>query len=54
MSCEFNNNVKCECSNVSCPRHGKCCECVAAHRGRGLPQCLAKAEAERIKVDKKG
>ncbi len=31
----------CPCTNTVCPRHGKCCECVAAHKtGAYPPACL--------------
>jgi len=31
----------CSCSNLECPRRGKCCECVKAHKEKGnLPSCL--------------
>ncbi|MCL2786702.1 MAG: hypothetical protein FWD81_05750 [Methanomassiliicoccaceae archaeon] len=34
----------CSCMNLECPRHGKCCECVAFHRDvkMNLPVCLRK------------
>lgn len=36
------DKVKCVCPNKDCPRHGKCCDCVAAHRDemKNLPVCL--------------
>ncbi len=35
------NPHPCECTNVTCARHGKCCECVAAHKSRGgVPNCM--------------
>ena len=36
------NEEKCTCPNVSCARHGKCCECVNFHRDEkgNLPTCL--------------
>jgi len=39
MACD---SVKeCACASKSCPRHKKCCECVAYHRKDGsLPSCL--------------
>lgn len=42
--CEFTKIVyKCSCPKAECPRHGKCCECVAFHRGgEKLPHCLRK------------
>mgnify|MGYP007011665726 CR=1 FL=1 len=42
MVCEHNREIKCVCPG-NCERHGKCCECVAYHRGKGdLPFCLRK------------
>lgn len=40
MVCD-NDASKCSCSS-SCPRHGKCCECVTFHRDvkKNLPSCL--------------
>lgn len=38
--CEHNPKIECPCPK-ECPRHGKCCECVAHHRQHGkLPNCL--------------
>lgn len=35
---------KCTCSK-ECPRHGKCCACIAHHRKHGkLPHCLRDKE----------
>ena len=40
-TCEFVNHSKCTCTKTECPRHGKCCACVAAHGANGqLPFCL--------------
>lgn len=40
------NKKPCPCT-YSCPRHGKCCECVAYHRGSGeVPGCFFSKEAE--------
>jgi len=37
----------CPCSNTACPRHGKCCECVKAHKEKGnLPSCLRQVQEE--------
>ncbi len=38
------NNIDCPCTKEACPRHGKCCECVAHHKehGKKLPACLRK------------
>ena len=35
------NSIECPCTH-DCPRHGKCCECVAHHKaaGKKLPACL--------------
>ncbi|MFA6726633.1 MAG: hypothetical protein WCS17_00250 [Prevotella sp.] len=38
--CEHNPGIACPCPK-ECPRHGKCCVCVAHHRSHGkLPFCL--------------
>lgn len=38
--CEHNAAIECPCPK-DCPRHGKCCLCVAHHRQMGkLPNCL--------------
>ncbi len=38
---ECANTQPCPCDSAGCPRHGKCCECVAYHRAQGnLPVCL--------------
>lgn len=38
--CEHNPAIDCPCPK-DCPRHGKCCSCVAHHRQNGkLPNCL--------------
>ena len=38
--CEHNPSVSCPCPK-DCPRHGKCCLCVAHHREHGkLPVCM--------------
>ena len=36
------NSIDCPCAKEGCPRHGKCCECVAHHKAHGtkLPACL--------------
>ena len=40
MVCEHNQMIDCPCTS-DCVRHGKCCECVAHHAGKGnLPACL--------------
>ena len=45
MACD--NTRPCPCT-YNCPRHGKCCECVAHHRdhGEGVPGCFFSPEAE--------
>ncbi len=38
--CEHNAAIDCPCPK-QCPRHGRCCQCVAHHRQHGkLPACL--------------
>ena len=38
--CEHNAGIQCPCPK-ECPRHVKCCVCVAHHRQQGvLPFCL--------------
>ncbi len=39
----------CPCT-VDCPRHGKCCECVAHHRDHegGIPGCFFSKEGEAL------
>lgn len=32
------NNIDCPCTKEGCPRHGKCCECVAHHKEHGKNQ----------------
>lgn len=40
MICQDGLMIDCPCT-ADCPRHGKCCECVANHAGKGnLPACL--------------
>jgi len=47
MACENNNSMKCNCT-YNCPKHGKCCACLANHVGRGeFPACFFSASAER-------
>jgi hypothetical protein len=41
------NRAACTCT-YDCERKGKCCECVAFHRGMGqVPGCFFSKEAER-------
>ncbi len=45
--CEYNPITDaCNCPNEKCPRHGKCCECVAFHREKRnkLPFCVRNIE----------
>ena len=44
--CEHNQAIECNCT-YKCPRHGKCCECVAYHRKSGFPACFFSASAEK-------
>jgi len=47
MSCESNKSMKCNCT-YPCPRHGKCCDCIAYHsRGGEFPACFFSAAGER-------
>ncbi len=40
MSC---NQETCTCTNIECPRHGKCCECINFHLEKGTPvSCMKK------------
>jgi len=37
----------CPCTYADCSKKGKCCECIAFHRGRGeLPACYFPPEVE--------
>ncbi len=49
MECDAKKNMKdCSCTYSSCPRRGKCCECVTYHRrNRELPGCFFPPAAER-------
>ena len=44
---ECSNSRPCTCT-YDCPRHGRCCECVAHHRDNheGVPGCFFSPEAE--------
>lgn len=33
MEKERCNEENCTCPKTTCPRHGKCCECIMNHRG---------------------
>jgi len=49
MECSIEENRRsCPCTYPSCPRFGKCCECIAYHRRMGeLPGCYFTKEAEK-------
>lgn len=41
------NAATCPCT-YDCPRHGKCCECVAYHRAHGeFPGCFFTKDGEK-------
>ena len=55
MPCPY-NHIDCPCPKEGCPRHGKCCECVAHHKAAAianpngtpkLPACLRGLEWEK-------
>ena len=41
------NTRECPCT-YDCPRHGRCCDCVAYHRdhNKGVPGCFFSKEGE--------
>lgn len=47
MASNCDNKMDCPCT-YDCPRHGKCCACVAHHRdnNEGVPGCFFSKEAE--------
>jgi len=46
MGCEHNKTMKCTCT-YSCPRRGKCCDCLAYHlRNNEFPACFFSKECE--------
>ena len=53
MSCEncdkttSTSTTECTCKNVTCPFHGRCCECIANHRPN-LPNCCEELEKKRL------
>jgi hypothetical protein len=49
MECHQSANLKkCNCTYEPCPRRGRCCECVAYHRGNDeLPACFFSTRAEK-------
>lgn len=44
------NKRDCACTYPGCPRHGKCCECVAYHRDKegGIPGCFFTEKGEAL------
>jgi len=47
MSCEQNKSMKCNCT-YSCPRRGKCCDCLAYHQRNGeFPACFFTEKGEK-------
>jgi len=48
MECTATTNTQhCTCTYASCPRHGRCCECVAYHRRSGeIPGCFFTRKGE--------
>jgi len=51
MECNIEKNKNnCTCTNKSCSRRGKCCECITNHKNKGeLPGCMFPPEAERTR-----
>jgi hypothetical protein len=49
MECQIDANMaKCSCTYESCPRKGKCCECIAYHLEYSeLPGCVFPPELEK-------
>lgn len=46
MDC--NAKITCNCTYYSCPRHSKCCDCIAYHRKMNqLPACYFDEESEK-------
>ena len=46
VECEnYHKNLeRCPCTSEDCERKGTCCECIAAHLGRGsFPACVKAA-----------
>lgn len=50
MECTLTaNRANCACTYTSCPRRGKCCECVQYHLKNGeFPGCFFTPEGERL------
>lgn len=49
MECEIKvNRARCACTYQSCPRRGRCCECISFHLELDeLPGCVFPPEVER-------
>ena len=49
MECQIDvNKAKCPCTYGSCPRKGKCCECISYHlEFNELPGCVFPSEVEK-------
>ncbi|MFC2056263.1 DUF6485 family protein [Chloroflexota bacterium] len=49
MECQIEaNQSRCICTYKSCPRKGKCCECIAYHlEFDELPGCVFPSEVEK-------
>ncbi len=49
MECQIEANIaNCNCTYETCPRKGKCCECIAHHLNFGeLPACVFPPEVEK-------
>lgn len=49
MECKKEENEKkCKCTYMGCPRRGICCECIAYHLSkRQLPGCVFSEEGEK-------
>jgi Domain of unknown function (DUF6485) len=42
------NTSDCACTYPGCPRHGKCCECLAYHlKSKQLPGCCFPPDVEK-------
>ena len=45
--CEYNDAIECTCT-YSCPKHAKCCDCVARHlKSNEFPACFFSEAGER-------
>jgi hypothetical protein len=48
MAKDCSNTSKCACTYQGCPRHGKCCECLAYHlSNKQLPGCCFPPDVEK-------